>query len=95
MGEPGWISIAVVILQTIIAAVLAAFSSAIRQNKATLDTMNDKLGSLAVSMARMSSTYDGFEKRFEQFVRDTERRLGMLEEHMLLVRQDERGHKYE
>lgn len=81
-----WASIAVVVLQTVIAAILAAFSNAIKHNRQTLDGISDKLTSVAVAMARISSTQEGWEKRFDQFVRDTERRLGMLEEHMLLTR---------
>ena len=81
-----WISILTMALQAVIAAVLAAFTTSIQRNRTTLDTIAARLGDLAVAVAKMSSTQDGFEKRFDQHVRDTERRLGLLEEHMLLVR---------
>jgi hypothetical protein len=81
-----WISILTMALQAVIAAVLAAFTTSMQRNRTTLDAIAAQISALAVSMAKMSSTQDGFEKRFDQHVRDTERRLGLLEEHMLLVR---------
>lgn len=81
-----WISILTMALQAVIAAVLAAFTTSIQRNRTTLEAIAAQISALAVSMAKMSSTQDGFEKRFDQHVRDTERRLGLLEEHMLLVR---------
>jgi len=81
-----WISILTMALQAVIAAVLAAFTTSIQRNRTTLDAIAAQISALAVSMAKMSSTQDGFEKRFDQHVRDVERRLGLLEEHMLLVR---------
>jgi len=81
-----WISILTMALQAVIAAVLAAFTTSMQRNRTTLDAIAAQISALAVSMAKMSSTQDGFEKRFDQHVRDVERRLGLLEEHMLLVR---------
>ena len=81
-----WISILTMALQAVIAAVLAAFTTSIQRNRTTLEAIAAQISALAVSMAKMSSTQDGFEKRFDQHVRDVERRLGLLEEHMLLVR---------
>ena len=81
-----WISILTMALQAVIAAVLAAFTTSMQRNRTTLEAIAAQISALAVSMAKMSSTQDGFEKRFDQHVRDVERRLGLLEEHMLLVR---------
>jgi hypothetical protein len=81
-----WVPILTMVLQAVIAAVLAAFTTSMQRNRTTLEMIAAQISALAVSVAKVSSTQDGFEKRFDQHVRDTERRLGLLEEHMLLTR---------
>ena len=85
-----WAPILTMALQAVIAALLAFFSTSIQRNRTALETIAAQISALAVSMAKMSSTQDGFEKRFDQHVRDVERRLGLLEEHLLLTRREVR-----
>ena len=85
MGD-SW-PVVIAVLQTVIAGLLAVFNASIQRNHTTLEAIGMQISALAVSMAKMASTHDGFEKRLEQHVGDFERRLTRLEEHMLSVKQ--------
>lgn len=69
------------VLQAVIAAVLAVFTTNLQRNRATLDRIAAQIADLAVAVAKQNTTLDGYEKRFDMHARDVERRLGLLEEH--------------
>ena len=73
-------------LQAVIAAVLASFTASMQRNRTALERIATQIADLAVAVARQGTALEGYEKRFEMHARDVERRLGVLEEHVLLTR---------
>lgn len=81
-----WAPILTMALQAVIAAVLASFTASMQRNRSALERIAAQIADLAVAVARQGTALESYEKRFDQYVRDTERRLTRLEEHVLVMR---------